>query len=195
MLFYLYSTLYDAIKTHGIHARVVWNKHVILCSLHDPLPKNLSGILYEILAKWLSDALPDLPREKVYDQLTELVSETPTVTVQPIMKFRHFWGTRLVIDMRRLKRIERDTMLRQEAKIIMEVVVQTYPFYKFLSVRDVILLDYSETGKSISSRQATRILNLLEREKVIFRNGHLRTKGRELNLKKAREFLRTTKAA
>lgn len=90
-----------------------------------------------------------------------------------------------------LGQVEREVLTRWKAKKVIQAVLQARPMYKFLSIRDVIFLTYTETGESVSWRKASKIMKLYEDVEAVKRNGHFKTKGREINLPKARAFLRS----
>ena len=92
--------------------------------------------------------------------------------------------------LRRVLRPGRD-WARWKAKKILQAALQARPMYNFLSIRDVIFLSYTETGESVSWRKASRIMKLYEEVEAVKRNGHLKTKGQEIHLPKARAFLRS----
>jgi hypothetical protein len=96
-----------------------------------------------------------------------------------------------VVDVARLREEERHCIIRRQAKKVLEAALQATPMYRFLSLRDIIFLTFSEFGKSVSWRRACQIMDLFEREKALFRNGNLRTKGCEIHPKRARRFLTT----
>jgi hypothetical protein len=195
MLTYDFCTaLYDLLVEKSIHSRFVWNKGIIMCNIfedeHGALPDNLEDKLKDAISEWVSDTLPEIPPDKVTDLVRDAFNGTESGTVKPIVFYRHFEGARFVIDLNLLREVERDVLTRWKAKKFIQAALQACPMYEFLSIRDVIFLTYTETGESVSWRKASKIMKLYEDVQAVKRNGHLKTKGRQINLPKARAFLR-----
>ena len=189
------TTLYDLLVDNSINSRFVWNKGIIMCNIFEDengaLPDNLEDTLKDALSEWVSGTLPEIPPDKVTDLVSESFNGTVSGTVKPIVFYRHFEGARLVIDLNLLREVERKVLTHWKAKKVIQAALQARPMYKFLSIRDVIFLTYTETGESVSWRKASKIMKLYEDVEAVKRNGHLKTKGREINLTKARAFLRS----
>ncbi len=144
--------------------------------------------LKRILRDWISEILPEVPNGILPGIPNGIPNGIPTESTNGIVRIsRVFEGFRVTVNLRALIEQGRGyATLALARKVAQSAGARGLPF---LSIQSIRLLLQVDDNLKISTRQAIKIMSLLETAGVAVRNGYLSTLGRELDPKRLRAWL------